>query len=136
MYPEHLPEDLWLSESSNSRVDSFFAYAQEAQVHLKSGDTLGAEIYFDLAFETMSHFNEEEQNTLLRWQDYDSVFKVIDTQYRQIYASDYGALEAEEVRQAISELERLNLADSVLYGSQSTIIDSSTGIPLTLNRRV
>lgn len=134
-YRQNLPSDLWLSSASSAKIDSFFSYANTAQERLHTGDTLGAEIYFNLAFEVLAAFSEADQYTLMKWDDYDSLFHTINEQYELIYLSSNETLEAEEVRHAISDYEMINLADSVLYGS-STVIDSSGDIPITINRRV
>ena len=134
--PSDLPENIWISQSTLARLDSILADYHQAGRKLTDQDTLGAELYFNHAFDLMSRFSERERTTLQAWARYDSVFRKMSKQYEVIYLSTNEPLEAEEIREDITELEEtVNIADSALYG-ESTVIDSSSGIPLTLNRKV
>ncbi len=135
-FPSDLPENIWISQSTIVRLDSILEDSRQAEEKLSDQDTLGAEIYFNHAFDLMSRFSERERNTLQVWAKYDSVFRKMSKEYELIYLSSNEPLEAEEIREDITELEEtINIADSALYG-ESTVIDSSSGIPLTLNRKV
>ncbi len=135
-FPSDLPENIWISQSTIVRLDSIMDDNRQAEEKLADQDTLGAELYFNHAFDLMSRFTERERNTLQAWAKYDSAFRQMSKQYERIYLSSNEPLEAEEIREDITELEEtINIADSALYG-ESTVIDSSSGIPLTLNRKV
>jgi membrane-bound lytic murein transglycosylase D len=134
--PEDFPEDLWVSGNVRQKLDSLFIYHREAQKKLAEGDTVGAEIYFDSGFFLMSDLSDEDLNTLQEWSVYDSTLQVMNHQYNDIYNPNEGELEAEEVRQNISQLEEtLSFPDSILYGTK-VVVDSSGDIPITLNKKV
>jgi len=134
--PEHFPEDLWVSENVRQKLDSLFIYHREAQKKLVEGDTLGAEIYFNSAFALMSGLTDEDLNMLQEWSVYDSTLQEMNHEYNKIYNPVEDELEAEEVRQDISQLEEtFSIPDSVLFGD-AVVVDTSGEIPITLNRKV
>lgn len=134
-WPENLPENLWVSESLIQNLDSTLAYYKVAREKLQMGDTLGAEIFFDQAFEVLTNLSDEDKNTLQNWPEYDAVFKSMNDTYKKIYLTSHQALEAEEIREDISAFEELNIPDSVLFG-EGTVVDSSGPMPITLNKKV
>ena len=89
-----LPSTLWLSERSEVRVDTIFTLAKQAHRQLINKDTLGAELTYEYAFERISEFSDEEQITLTSWAKYDSVLKLMNTDYELIFAAQEEALEA------------------------------------------
>ncbi len=134
-FPSDMPANMWISQETAERLDSILSYKASAEKKLQEADTLGAEIYFNQAFERIAEFSDEERNLLQNWPKYDTVLKEMNLQYEKIYLNSNEPLEAEEVRQDITEIEEFSLADSAL-NSASTFIDSSSGFPLTLNRKV
>ena len=134
-FPSDMPANMWISQQTAERLDSILSYKSSAEKKLQEADTLGAEIYFNQAFEQIAQFSDEERNLLQSWPKYDTVLKEMNLQYENIYLNSNEPLEAEEVRQDITEIEEFSLADSALNG-ESTFIDSSSGFPLTLNRKV
>ncbi len=133
--PENFPEQLWISDSFNAKIDSVFRFYRFAKSSLSEGDTLGAEIYFNTAFEIVSQFSESDRLTLQHWVEFDSMFKDLSDEYERIYLQTTIAPEAEEIREDISELEERFFPDSVLYGN-GTVIDSLGGFPITVNDKV
>lgn len=134
-FPENLPEQLWISNSFNAKIDSVFRFYRFAKSSLSEGDTLGAEIYFNTAFEIVSQFSESDRLTLQHWVEFDSMFKDLSDEYERIYLQTTIAPEAEEIREDISNLEERFFPDSVLYGN-GTVIDSLGGFPITVNDKV
>lgn len=130
-----LPEDLWISDSLYQNLDSILSYYRQANQKLTEGDTVGAEIYFDQAFDILAQFTDEERAVLQQWSDYDSVFSEMNAIYEDIYLQSNEPMEAEEVRQDITNIEETIFADSVLFGDQ-TVVDSSGPLPITLNKKV
>lgn len=131
-----LPENLWISESFHQILDSTVTFYRQAQIKLKDGDTLGAEIYFGQAFEILSQLSDEEKETLNFYPKYDSLFRAMNEQYEEIYATSNQPMEAEEIREDIMEFEeQLDIPDSILFG-EGTVIDTSCGIPITINEKV
>jgi membrane-bound lytic murein transglycosylase D len=134
--PEDFPEDLWVSENVRQKLDSLFIYQREAQKKLIEEDTLGAEIYFNSGFALMTDLTDEDLNMLQEWSVYDSTLQVMNHEYNEIYNPIEDELEAEEVRQDISQLEEIfSIPDSVLFGD-AVVVDTSGEIPITLNRKV
>jgi len=78
---------------------------------------------------------EDDRITLQAWDDFDSLFMAINQEYEDIYLKNNIAMEAEEVREDIMELEEFYFADSVLLGNE-TIVDSSGAMPITINKKV
>jgi len=130
-----LPENLWISESINGILDSTVTLYNFARVKLTEGDTLGAEIYFNQAFEVLSLLSDEERESLIEWPQYDSLFQDMSEQYDEIYTTSNQPMEAEEIREDIIEIEEMNFPDSVLFG-KGTIVDTSYGFPITINDKV
>jgi len=130
-----LPEDIWLSSAVHTKIDTVFNLFKEAGKKIEQKDTLGAEIYFNRAFELVSQFSEHDRTTLQFWSQFDTVFKKMNEEYEKIYISNNITMEAEEVRQDISDFEDRTFPDSVLFG-EGTVIDSSGDLPITINRRV
>ncbi len=133
--PASLPDSLWVSKNLVSRMDSLKSYYKDAIQKLQVGDTTGAQIYFDQAFEQLAELSDEDRNTLSYWTAYDTLIQKMDREYQALYSENQGELEAEEVREDITKLEELNFPDSVLFG-EGTVIDSSGPIPITLNYKV
>jgi len=134
-FPKDMPEDIWISKNTSERLDSIVSHNNQANKKLQEKDTLGAEIYFNQAFEIIAQFSDEERILIQSWSKYDSVFHKMNLKYEEIFFNSNVPLEAEEVRQDITEIEEYSLADSVLNG-ESTLIDTSGVIPLTINRKV
>ena len=134
-FPKTLPTNLWVSGRFNKQLDSILAYYHQARQKLNEKDTLGAEIYFNQSFDILSRFSDEDRATLQSWTKYDSVFREMNREYETIYQNSSVTLEAEEVREDITHFEEINMLDSVLYG-ESTVIDSSSNFPITLNDKV
>ncbi len=133
--PQSLPDSLWVSENLSNRMDSLKSYYRDAQRKLSEQDTMGAQIYFDQAYEQLSELSNEDRNTLTYWTEYDTLIRNMDREYQQLYPENQAEQEAEEVREDIAKFEEMNLPDSVLYG-QGTVIDSSGPIPITINKKV
>jgi membrane-bound lytic murein transglycosylase D len=134
-YNSDVPDNLWISESFISKADSIIDYYNVAKQKLVEGDTIGAEIYFDQAFEILSHFTEEDRFTLQDWDRYDTLFIALNDEYERIYLVNNEAMEAEEIREDLVDFAELNIPDSVLYG-EGTVIDSSGQLPITINEKV
>jgi len=130
-----LPSNLWLSDRSLERVDSIFVLARQAHQQLINNDTLGAELTYEYAFERISSFSGEDQVTLTKWAKYDSVLKLMNSDYEVIFEEQEEVLEAEEIREEIINIEKAIFPDSVLYGNE-TVVDSSGEMPITLNKKV
>ena len=133
--PQSLPDSLWASENLVNRMDSLKSYYRDAQRKLSEQDTMGAQIYFDQAYEQLSELSDEDRNTLTYWTEYDTLIRNMDQQYQQLYPANQAEQEAEEVREDIAKFEELSFPDSVLYG-EGTVIDSSGPIPITINNKV
>ncbi len=133
--PSSLPDSLWVSENLINRMDSLKSYYLDAQRKLNEQDTMGAQIYFDQAYEQLSELSNEDRNTLTFWTEYDTLIRNMDQQYQQLYPENQAEQEAEEVREDIAKFEELNFPDSVLFG-EGTVIDSSGPIPITINKKV
>lgn len=133
--PAGMPENLWISDSFYENLDSILSYYRQAKSKLAEGDTLGAEIYFNQAFEILAQFSDGDRLTLQSWAQYDSVFSNMNHLYEKIYVGNEEPMEAEEIREDITALEELSFPDSVLYGEE-TIVDSTGPIPITLNKKV
>ena len=134
-FPTDMPDDIWISEKTAENLDSMLSYGEQAQKKLMEKDTLGAEIYFDQAFEILAGFTDEERSLLQNWPRYNTECRRMNVQYKDIYLTSNLPMEAEEIRQEIIKIEEISLADSVLNGAGS-LIDSSAGIPLTINSKV
>ncbi|NOG44054.1 MAG: LysM peptidoglycan-binding domain-containing protein [Calditrichaeota bacterium] len=133
---KRLPNNLWLSEKSLDRVDSIFTLAKQAHQQLTNSDTLGAELTYEYAFERISAFSEKEQVTLTSWTKYDSVLKLMNTDYERIFEEQEEILEAEEIREEITNINKIVFPDSVLFGNETVIDTSTSGMPITLNKKV
>ncbi|MCB0283111.1 MAG: LysM peptidoglycan-binding domain-containing protein [Calditrichae bacterium] len=131
----NMPEDFWLSGQATMRLDSLFNLVDQAHHQLNNGDTLGAELTYEYAFETLARFNLQEQSTLLRWSEYDSVLQQMNNDYEQIYENQQEITEAEEIREDITNFEEELFPDSILFGDE-TVVDTSSGFPITLNQKV
>ncbi|MBN2423592.1 MAG: LysM peptidoglycan-binding domain-containing protein [Calditrichaceae bacterium] len=129
------PENLWISKKFETKIDTIFKYHDTAKEKLAWQDTLGAEIYFSLAFDLVSGLNDEDRTTLQYWAYFDSVFKFMTDEYEKIYFQENLAPEAEEIREEIADFEDFYFSDSLLY-SDETLVDSSSGFPITLNKKV
>ena len=57
---KNIPEDLWLSDNFQTRIDSIARYYDAANQKLTEGDTLGAEIYFNSALNIFTELSEED----------------------------------------------------------------------------
>ncbi len=130
-----LPENIWLSAVAQSRVDSLFMLTEKAHNQLINGDTLGAELSYEFAFDLMTRFNDSERQTLTGWSRYDSALTTMNDDYERIFKNQQELVEAEEVREDISDLEESTFPDSVLFGDM-TVVDSSGAMPITLNKKV
>lgn len=134
--PAGLPEDVWLSEGMTKSLDSLFTLTKMAHTKLNEKDTLGAELFFEYAFGIVSKFTEEQHATLENWAAYDSLLMVMNEDYERIFNTKEVVIEAEEIREDIIEMEeRFSFPDSVLFG-EGVAVDSSRGIPITLNYKV
>ena len=134
-YMDKVPENIWVSDSFIEKADSIVEYYNVARIKLRETDTLGAEIFYEQAFEILSNFSEEDRNTLQHWDHYDTLFMALSDEYEKIYIANNTAMEAEEVREDIIDMVELDIPDSVLFG-EGTVIDSSGDIPITINSKV
>lgn len=132
---DQVPENLWISSSFISKADSILDYYNMAKRTLVAKDTIGAEIYFEQAFEILSHFSEEDRLTLQHWDRYDTLFQTLSEAYEKIYLATNETMEAEEMREDMLEFTELDFPDSVIYGD-GTVIDSSGQFPITINNKV
>ncbi len=131
-----LPDNIWLTEGSKSRVDSLFSLASLAHQKLENKDTLGAELTYDFAFGLLMRFQEQDIETLRKWDIYDSVMVQINRDYEKIINSQFENLaEAEEIREDIVDLEERTFPDSILFGN-GELIDTSSVFPITINKKV
>ncbi len=135
--PVSLPDSVWISQNLIERMDSLKSYFGDARKKLAEGDTIGAQIYFEQAFNQLSELTDEDRNSLTYWTEVDSLIRRMDEEYQRIYLgiTQEQELEAEEVRQDINELEELTFPDSVLFG-EGTVIDTSGPMPITINDKV
>ncbi|MGD9899979.1 MAG: LysM peptidoglycan-binding domain-containing protein [Calditrichaceae bacterium] len=134
-YLSSFPDNIWVSEEVNSRLDSLFFYFNQAQRKLSDHDTMGAELYFDYTFELQSKFTDQDRSTLTNWAVYDSMMHLINDAYERLYTQKEIDMAAEEIREDITDFEESFYADSVLFGD-GTVIDSSGLMPITLNNKV
>jgi len=136
-WPHSLPDSLWISQNLVERMENLKSYYHDALRKLAEGDTIGAQIYFEQAFNQLAELSDEDRNTLSYWTELDSMLQQLDSTYQRVYLGVGGEqeLEAEEVREDITQLEELNFPDSVLFG-EGTVVDSSGPIPITLNSKV
>lgn len=132
---ENVPVNIWVSDSFIEKADSVIDYYKYAHAKLDENDTIGAEIFYEEAFEILSNFTEQDRNTLQHWDHYDTLFMALSEEYEKIYLSNNTTMEAEEVREDIIDMVELDIPDSVLFG-EGTIIDSSGEIPITINNKV
>lgn len=130
-----LPDDIWLSGMAQMRVDSILQMKSQAEDYFANQDTLAAELTFEYIFEIQSRFTAEDQETLRRLTIYDSALIAINDNYDRILSQKNGLIEAEEIREEITDLEEFLFPDSVLFGN-STVVDSSSLMPITLNEKV
>ena len=137
LLPHSLPDSLWVSQNLITRTKNLKSYYNDALKKLAEGDTIGAQIYFEQAFNQLAELSDEDRNTLSYWEELDSLIRDMDSTYQEIYlgTGSEQELEAEEIREDITQLEELNFPDSVLFG-EGTVIDSSGPIPITLNSKV
>ena len=133
--PSGLPSNLWVSRQFNEQLDSILSYYKQAGKKLAEGDTIGAEIYFNQSFEILAQFSDEDRSALQHWVDYDSIFRKMNREYEEIYQNSTLTMEAEEIREAITDYEEISLADSALNGN-GHMIDTSGAMPITLNKKV
>ncbi|MEJ2054729.1 MAG: lytic transglycosylase domain-containing protein, partial [Calditrichaceae bacterium] len=124
-----------MSNSFIEKADSVADYYQTAKTKLREKDTIGAEIYYEQAFEILSNFSEQDRLTLQYWDRYDTLFMSLSDDYEKIYIANNTAMEAEEIREDIIDMVELDIPDSILFGD-GTIIDSSGEIPITINNKV
>jgi membrane-bound lytic murein transglycosylase D len=134
-YLINVPENIWVSDTFIEKADSIVDYYNIARIKLKEKDTLGAEIFYEQAFEILSNFSEGDRNTLQYWDHYDTLFMSLNDDYEKIYIANNTTMEAEEVREDIIEMVELDIPDSILFGEE-TVIDSSGDIPITINNKV
>lgn len=134
-FMEKVPDNLWVSDTFIDKADSVINYYRIARIKLNEKDTIGAEIFYEQAFEILSNFSEQDRITLQHWDHYDTLFMALSDEYEKIYLAKNMTMEAEEVREDIIEMVELDIADSVLFG-KGTVIDSSGDIPITINNKV
>lgn len=133
---EDVPQDLWLSHKAQVRIDSVFTFAKHAHYLFLNKDTMGAEVAYEMGFDVLSRFSDEERETLLHWEKYDSIIGFMNVEYDAVFNTPGMHVEAEEIREEIVDIEEAySFPDSVLFGNE-TVIDSSGAMPLTLNKKV
>jgi len=131
------PADMYLQKNVKASVDSLFLLWDYAKNALSIGDSVGARIYYDKMYSFISEFSEETKSVLLEWKAYDDLIHQLNSDYEKIYGRDEFDLEAEEVRQELTEYEEEIFGDS--SGTNITRQDSvgdQNLIPLQLNRKV
>lgn len=134
-FMDKVPENLWVSDTFIDKADSVVNYYKIARIKLNEKDTIGAEIFYEQAFEILSNFSEQDRMTLQHWDYYDTLFMALSDEYEKIYIAKNMTMEAEEVREDIIEMVELDIPDSVLFG-EGSVIDSSGDIPITINNKV
>jgi membrane-bound lytic murein transglycosylase D len=98
---------------------------------------LGAQIYFDKAFNVVSKFDEETKTVLMEWQAYDSLITEMGMRYEKIFGEDIFEQAAEEVREELTQIEETAFGDSIGLPQEMVFVDTSENyIPLQINRRV
>jgi membrane-bound lytic murein transglycosylase D len=130
-----LPDHLWASKSFSGKIDSVFNDYKRIQKKLAKGDTAGAEIYYNQIFETIARFSNDDRMTLQEWGEFDSLFQEIDEAYEHIFDKDGIEADDEYITENIAEIEAFYFTDS-LISSNETIVDTSAGFPITLNKKV
>ncbi len=130
--------DVFIAQDITHSIDSVHMYYEHALNSLHFKDTLGAQIYFDKAFNVVSAFDEETKTVLMEWQAYDSLITEMGKRYELIFGEDVFEQAAEEVREELTLMEENAFGDSLDMPQEITAIDSSqaNGIPLQINHRV
>lgn len=131
------PDNMYIVDSVLNRVDSIYVYYDSARNFLDNQDTIGANIYFEHAFNLIQKFDQDTRTLLMEWADYDSLLQKLNDDYSRIHDPYTLNLEAEELRHELSEFEEEQMGDSVAIDTmeKDQYADSIT-IPLDINRRV
>jgi membrane-bound lytic murein transglycosylase D len=131
------PDSLFILDSALSSVDSIQIYYNSAKKFLNNKDTVGANIYFEHAFEIVNRFDENTKSVLMEWKEYDSLLQSINEDYSRIQDPLALDFEAEEIREDLVNYEEEIIGDSILTDSLiGQQISDSISIPLVINRRV
>jgi membrane-bound lytic murein transglycosylase D len=129
--------DVYVPLDVKNSIDSVDIYYQHALNSLHFKDTLGAQIYFDKAFNVVSAFDEETKTVLMEWQAYDSLITDMSRRYEIVFGEDVFEQAAEEIREELTQIEENAFGDSLDLPSESAEFDSSeNAIPLQINHRV
>jgi membrane-bound lytic murein transglycosylase D len=133
----HPPDSLYIVETVISSVDSIVVYYDSARKFLNIQDTIGANIYFENAFEIINRFDENTKSLLMEWTDYDTLLQNINKDFSRIQDPLASNFEAEEIREEISNFEKGIIRDSLSTDTSITEnINDSLSIPLVINRKV
>jgi membrane-bound lytic murein transglycosylase D len=131
------PSNIYLQKDVKASVDSLNLLHSYALNALTIGDSVGAQIYYEKIFSVISEFDEETKSVLLEWEAYSTLIRNINDEYEKIYGTNEFDLEAEEIRQELTNYEEEMFGDS--SGISITNLDSVQGsnkIPLQLNNKV
>jgi membrane-bound lytic murein transglycosylase D len=131
------PKDMYLDKDVKSSIDSMYVYYKHAINALQFGDSIGARIYYDKIFSFISELDEESKSVLLEWEAYSTLIKKINADYDTIFAQDILDLEAEEIREELTDFEEEVFGDSTGIDITDIEAESDTNlISLQMNRRV
>lgn len=84
-WPHSLPDSLWISQNLVERMENLKSYYHDALRKLAEGDTIGAQIYFEQAFNQLAELSDEDRNTLSYWTELDSMLQQLDSTYQRVY---------------------------------------------------
>lgn len=137
IYKINPPDSLYIVDRVLSSVDSIGIYYDSALNFLDNQDTIGANIYFENAFEIINRFDENTKSLLMEWSDYDALLQNINKDYSRIQDPLALDFEAEEIREDLVNFEEEIIGDSILTDSILTEdLTDSLSIPLIINRKV
>jgi len=133
----NLPQNLYLVEDVKKSVDSLYIYYQHALTSINYNDSIGARIYFERAFNVISDFDEETKSVLMEWSAYDSLIHLINGEYVKVNPEYLFELEAEEIREELTDIEEEvfgDLGDSAI--TEIPVDTNLNNIPVQMNKRV
>jgi len=133
----HVPAHIYLDNQTRRSIDSVYVFHEYAMNSLTYKDTVGARVYFEKIFNTISNFNEETKTVLMEWPAYDSLMTEVNGDFEAIFGKIEFEQEAEELLEDLTQFEESVLGDSSGLTLLDSQVDSAfTTIPLHMNQRV
>lgn len=131
------PDSLYVKEPVLKDLDSLVILHDQAMQTISQSDTFGAKVYFDHAMKIVSRFDEPTVSILMEWDNYDSLLQQLNEDYISIFNPAAMDMEAEEIRNELSELEESAFGDSTNIDTSAVYVEAdSNKIPLEVNNRV